>query len=230
MKYLTAALFLSCGLARADYGWNTTLSQELCSKACSSVWTQPQVSPDSQSFVLAEQKNGLTSLWKFTVAGKRALLYTGILKAWTLEAAPLLLGLDRHNTVFGYDVLKKKPLYTFAPTAFEITGVDVLFRGQVGVATISNPKVEGGVTLETFDLHTGKALELNPGFALNPSHNVIPLEANTNPTPRYPVLEQVKNDNLWVLLERTPQKTLWLEVRTFDPCGCLACGCNPNKP
>ena len=181
MKYILLLPFLMFGLARADYGWNSTLSLELCGVNCSSTWSTPQISPDSQSFVLAEKKGALTSLWKFTLEGKRALLYSGALKAWTLESAPLLLGLNSQNIVSGYDVFKKKLLWTYAPTAFEITGVDVLFRGKVGVATVRNPKVEGGVVRQTLDLANGKPLELSSRFTLSQSTpELTPMQSSSH--------------------------------------------------
>jgi len=231
MKYALLLPFLLFGLARADYGWNTALALELCGPNCSSTWSTPQISPDSRSFVLAEKKNGLTSLWKFTLEGKKALLYSGALKAWTLESGPLLLALDLKNTVFGYDVLKKKLLWTYPASAFEITGVDVLFRGKVGVVTVRNPKVEGGVVFETFDLQNGQALELSSRFALSQSAPALtPMQDSSQLNPRYPVLEQTNDNSVWVSLERTAKRGVFLEVWTFDSCGCQACGCNPNKP
>jgi len=232
MKYALLLPFLLFGLARADIGWNKTLSLELCGANCSSTWSTPQISPDSASFVLAEKKNGVTSLWKFTLEGEKALLYSGALKAWTLESGPLLLGLDLKNTVFGYDVLKKKLLWTFAPIAFEITGVDVLFRGKVGVVTVRNPKVEGGIIVrETFDLANGKPLELSSRFVLSQSVPALtPMQDSSQLSPRYPVLEQTSNDSVWVALEQKSKNSVFLEVWTFDSCGCIACGCNPNKP
>lgn len=224
MRLFSLALLLLSQWSSAEFAWSRAYITRLCDEKCAGTWSRLSVNFETDQTVLQEQRGSVTSLWRFKKNGQRARLYSGPLRTWRADIGEYLVGLKPDNTVFVYDFIQERLLWSQQPSQYDLLDLEerVFENHQVLAVIEHNPKAEGGKSVTMYNLRSGAFLgwDLSP-YKRPPQTAFSPVPMNLKTRLRRPVVEHTFQNCRVVALEgRSGSGARWLEgwVARGDVC------------